>query len=247
MPLWAQLRDDLRSRLDSGELADGFPGEMELVAQYGVSRNTVREATRELRREGLVIAGRGRRPRVGREVSIEQPLGALYSLFGSVEAAGMEHRSVVRALDVRVDGRAAAELGRDPDIPLLHLERLRLVDHEPLAVDRVWFPAELAGPLLDVDFTSVGFYDELASRTGIRLTGGFERLRAVVPERGERALLGVPAGVAAFRIERVACVGPDRVEWRTTLARGDRFDVVTRFSAPGAGRATPPVSQAGLG
>ncbi|HVC26256.1 MAG TPA: GntR family transcriptional regulator [Acidimicrobiales bacterium] len=231
IPLWSQLHDDLRRRIESGELVGTFPGELELGDEYGVSRNTVREALRELRAGGLVIAGRGRRSRVGRAVSIEQQFGARYSLFSSVEAAGMEHRSVVRALDIRRDEAAARALRRDPALPLLHLERLRLADGQPLALDRVWFPADLAAPLLDADFTRVGFYDELASRTQVRLTGGFERLRAVVPDRVERALLAVPAGVAAFRIERVGCAGDERVEWRTTLARGDRFDVVTRFSA----------------
>ena len=62
-PLWEQLLTDLRRRLDHDEFAVAFPGELALVAQYGVSRHTVREAVRRLREEGLVIAGRGRTPR----------------------------------------------------------------------------------------------------------------------------------------------------------------------------------------
>jgi len=231
LPLWAQLCDDLQRRVKRGEFADAFPSEMALVDAYGVSRNTVRDALRRLRSEGTVIAGRGRRPRLGDHVEIEQPLGALYSLYGSVEAAGLEPASVVRSLSVLHDPGIAERLELPGDTALVHLERLRLANNQPLAIDRVWFPAEIAEPLLAVDFARVGFYDELATRTGIRLTGGRERLRAVTPSRSERSLLGLPPGVAAFAIERMGFVRERPVEWRHTLVRGDRFSVVAEFSA----------------
>ncbi len=231
LPLWAQLHNDLSSRANDGEFVEAFPSEMAIVNEYGVSRNTVREAVGRLRADGVVVAGRGRRPRLGTEMEIEQPLGALYSLHDSVEAAGLEQRSIVRALDVRTDAAAALHLGLVSETPLVYLERLRLAAGEPLAVDRVWFPEELAGPLLTVDFTHTGFYDELASRTGIRLTGGEEHIHAVTPNRSERSLLKLPAGVAAFAIERLGFVRGRRVEWRHTVVRGDRFSVVAEFSA----------------
>ncbi|MHB8328704.1 MAG: GntR family transcriptional regulator [Acidimicrobiales bacterium] len=225
------MHADLRRRLEAGEFAEAFPGEMKLVDEYGVSRNTVREAVRHLRAEGAVVAGRGRRPRLGSDVEIEQSLGALYSLFSSVEAAGMEQRSVVRALDVRTDSGAAERLGLGPATPLLFLERLRLAAGEPLAIDQVWFPAVLAEGLIDADFTRTGFYDELASRAGVRLTGGHEQIHAVVPSRAERGLLALEPGVAAFVIDRLGFVRDRRVEWRHTVVRGDRFSVVAQFSA----------------
>lgn len=234
LPLWAQLLDDLRRRANRGEFADAFPSEMALVAEYGVSRNTVRDAVGRLRADGVVVAGRGRRPRLGVNVEIEQPLGALYSLYESVEAAGHEQRNVVRALDVRRDPDAAAHLALDRDAPLLYLERLRFAGDEPLAIDQVWFPAELASPLLGVDFTHTGFYDELASRTGVRLTGGREHLQAVTPTRLQRSLLGLGAGVAALAIDRLGFSRTRPVEWRHTVVRGDRFSVTAEFSA-GAG------------
>src|SRR5215813_15590435 len=79
LPLWAQLRADLRRRLDAGAFDEEFPGELALVAEYGVSRHTVRSALRDLRAEGIVVAERGRRPRRASHDLITQPLGALYS------------------------------------------------------------------------------------------------------------------------------------------------------------------------
>ncbi len=230
-PLWAQLLVELRRRVDAGEFAQAFPSEMGLAEAYGISRNTVRETLRRLRSDGTVVAGRGRRPRLGGQVAIEQPLGALYSLHDAIVAAGLKPRSVIRAQEVRQDGEAASRLGEASDAPLVFLERLRLADDEPLALERAWFPLDVAEPLLDVDLSNVGLYEELASRTGLRLTGGQEQLRAVVPSRVERALLGLPAGAAAFAIDRLGLVLERAVEWRHTIVGGDRFSVSARFGA----------------
>ena len=231
LPLWAQIFADLQRRLQVGEFTTSFPGEMSLTQEYQVSRHTVREAVRRLREQGLVRGERGRASKVSPPAEIEQPLGTLYSLFASVQAAGQQQRSTVRALDVRADGVIAARLGLEESTPLLYLERIRLADGEPLAVDRVWLPARFAAPLLDADFTHTALYDELDRRCGVRLSGGNEHIRAVVPTRAEQGLLHAPDGVAAFAIERLSCAGGQPAEWRHTLVRGDRFAVSAQFSA----------------
>lgn len=61
--LWRQVCDDLRSELDSGQLAADarLPAELEMADQYGVSRDTIRRAVQELVGEGrlVVLHGRG--------------------------------------------------------------------------------------------------------------------------------------------------------------------------------------------
>lgn len=232
-PLWDQLRREVRRRLDDGEFADRFPGELALVAEYGVSRHTVRQALRELRASGAVVAERGRHPRVAEPTEIEQPIGAIYSLFASVEAAGLPQRSEVRRLDIRADGVVAPRLAEEGSAPLLYLERIRYAGAEPLAVDRVWLPASVAGPLVDADFRHTSLYTELARRTGLRLDSGQETIHAVTPTSVERSMLAAPAGAAAFAINRLSSARGRPVEWRHTLVRGDRFALTATFTASG--------------
>lgn len=85
----------------------------------------------------------------------------------------------------------ADRLGLAEDTLLFRLERLRLADDEPLALDTVWLPAEVAAPLMDADFTHTALYDELAARTGLRLESGREHIRAVLPSRAQRRLLQI--------------------------------------------------------
>ena len=231
LPLWAQVQEDITGRIRGGEFDDAFPGENQLVEEYDVSRHTVREALRALRQTGLLEGGRGRPTRVTSQ-EISQSQGTLYSLFACVERAGHRQRSIVRRLDVIADGTVATRLGLEESTPLLRLERIRLSDEEPLAMDRVWLPAELAAPLLDVDFTGTSLYAQLDQRCGVRLTGGREQVRAVVPTPAERALLDIPGDTAALLIDRIGEHRGRAVEFRQTLVRGDRFAFVTDLSSP---------------
>jgi GntR family transcriptional regulator len=137
---------------------------------------------------------------------------------------------VVHVLDTRADGVVASRMGLEESTPLVYLERLRLADAEPLAVDRIWLPLELAEPLLEVDFSHTGLYPEYRRRCGIRVTGGRENIRAVVPTAAECDLLGIDGDVAALAIERCGLAEGRAVEWRHTIVRGDRFTVTAQFS-----------------
>ena len=239
MPLWAQLRADLLRRLDAGAFDEEFPGELELVAAYQVSRQTVRAALRELRADGVVLAERGRRPRLADRAVITQPLGALYSLFASVESAGLRQASIIRRRDVIADGVIAGRLGLEASTPLFRMERLRLAGDEPLALDTVWLPGDLGAPLLEADFTHAGLYDVLAARTGIRVDGGREYIRGVVPTSAEQRLLGIPPSTGALLITRLGRSVGRPVEWRRTLIRGDRFWLLAEFSSRTGYRLAP--------
>jgi GntR family transcriptional regulator len=233
VPLWRQLHEDLLRRLAAGEFARGFPGEVELHREYAVSRHTVRESLRRLREAGLVDSSRGRSSRVRTE-HIEQPLGSLYSLFRQVESHGLAQVSRVLALDLRTDATAAGHLGRPDDEELLYLERVRLAGGEPLAHDRAWLPASVAAPLLEVDFAHAGLYDELTRTTGIRPTGGRERISAVAAGAAEEELLGIPVGSPCFAIERLGQVGDDPpIEYRRSVVRGDRYALLAAWTPRG--------------
>lgn len=237
LPLWAQLHRDLLRRVGAGEFDDAFPGEHELTAAYDVSRHTVREALRRLRDDGVIDSARGRGTSVRRTV-VEQPLGALYSLVRAVEDAGLEQRSDTLHQGLVRSAEVAGLLGLPADAELFHLERLRYADGVPLAHDAVWLPGDLAGPLLDADFTRAALYDELATRCGVRVTGGAERIGSVCPSDAQRELLAVPADVPVFvverrTVERATGAGERPVELRRTAIRADRWSVTAAWTSAG--------------
>ena len=230
MPLWAQLEEELRGRLEGGEFEHGFPTDLQLTEAYDVSRHTVREAVRHLNKTGVLKRERGRGTVVNRS-EFEQSLGTLYSLFQSVESAGVEQASEVLRLETVVDTVAAGHLGLDEDTKFVLLERLRLAGGVPLAVDRAWLPVGIAGGLLDADFGRTALYAELARLGAPVPNQGWERLTPILPSAGDRKLLGLGKSDAAFFLERLGSRDGRPVEWRTTVIRGDRYRFVTDWSA----------------
>ncbi|MFT6761760.1 MAG: GntR family transcriptional regulator [Candidatus Aldehydirespiratoraceae bacterium] len=228
LPLWAQLEAALKQRLDAGEFHERFPTDGELVEEYGVSRHTVREAIRHLNKRGILRRERGRGTVVN-HAEFEQPLGALYSLFESVESSGVEQRSQVLALEERTDETIAAQLGLAPTAPLLFLERVRLAGNEALALDRAWLPMAVAHPIMDSNFEHTALYDELDRCCGLRPDAGWERIAPIMPKPAERTLLQMRRGEAAFFLERLGTASGQPIEWRTTTIRGDRYHFISKF------------------
>ncbi len=230
MPLWAQLEAELRRRLEAGEFDGGFPTDAQLVKRYDVSRHTVREAIRHLNKAGVLRRERGRGTVVNRSAEFEQPLGGLYSLFRSIEDAGVEQRSEVIEVGSRQSAEAAGHLGLNDDAELFYLERIRFAGDLPLAVDRAWMPLAVAEPLLTADFSHTALYDELERATGVRPNRGWERLAPVLPSFADRERLDLGRNDAAFFLERLGQHEERIIEWRTTTIRGDRYRFVADWS-----------------
>ena len=188
----------------------------------------------------MVLAERGRLPRLGPGQGIEQPLGAVYSLFDAVETSGLTQRSEVRRMERTADGLVATRLGLEESTPLLYLERLRFAGDEPLALDKVWLPFSLAEPLIGVDLSHTALYEELAGRTDLRVDSGRERIRADRADPTEARLLDVAVGDPVLRMDRTGCRHDEPVEWRLTVARARPLHPPRHLRA---GRRLPPRPQ----
>ena len=231
LPLWAQIVDDLRKRLLSGEFEQGFPTDDQLTKEYDVGRQTAREAVRRLSAEGFVVRQRGRRTSVSEPI-LEQPIHSFYSLASTMRAMGIAERSEVLAAERRpADAEVAEQLGVKEGDVVVYVERLRFAGDEPIARDRSWLPAERAGALLEADLRSQGLYALLTTCCGVSISGGRERVVPVIPDAGERKLLRLPPRVALFSVERLVMGGDEPIEWRKSLIRGDRYALVAHWAS----------------
>ena len=232
LPLWAQLEIALRRRLASGEFDDGFPTEAELISHYGVSRPTVRQAVGALADDGLVVRTRGK----GTEVvstPVEQSLPGAYSMAKAISASGHTERSrVLVAARTPAPAEVAVRLGLDEGTEVVHVERLRLADDEPLAVDRSWFPVPVADALLALDLTSGSLYDMIAEATGLRPTGGEEEIEPARADPVTRELLGLDRDGLTFQIVRRLWSGAEPFEHRISTIRSDRYRLTNRWGGP---------------
>ena len=232
LPLWAQVRADLRRRIEAGAVVAGVPGERTLTEEYEVSRHTIREALRVLRSEGVLRSQRGR-PTVVEPTVYRQSLGTLSSLFESVAAQGATPRSDVLRLATTVNASVSAELDLPDDTDLVVIERLRYADDQPIAHDVSWLPADIARPLLERDLSHAALYAELQG-LGIAIDGGSERVTAERAPRHIAESLDLSPDDPVLLLERRATAQGRPVEWRETHVRADRFALEAAWTSHGS-------------
>ena len=215
VPLHHQLQSQLRAAIVAGEYAPGdfLPGEMELVSITGVSRPTVRQAIERLARDGLV-----RRQR-GRKTVVLQPAqqASVYMLNAELPRRAA---SACRVLSVKRSApseEAVGALSLGPRAEIIEIERVKLVDDKPVALERIMLPAHrVVGIEADGPPPLGAFYATLERRYGLIATAAEEVVELTLLDEHSATSLGLKAGVPALSITRRTLAGETPIEWRTT-------------------------------
>lgn len=192
------IADDLRRRVESGELGTGhlLPSESELSGAYEVSRVTVRKALELLRDEGLIDSRQGFGWFVATD-PVPQSLGRLGTIEGQLAALGVEsERRIVSFRFVPAPARVRQVLGVDR---VLEVGRVNLADGHPFARVTVWCPDELGADLSRQDVERTPFYELV----GVPIGGATQTIGAVAAGRGDAEALAVPVGSPMLRCERI--------------------------------------------
>jgi GntR family transcriptional regulator len=232
-PLYIRIADGLLDRIESGQLAPGdrLPSERELSDALGVNRMTLRRALWLLESQGLIVRRHGHGTFVA-ERKIERQAGKLV-LF----ARGMQRRGYLpgaRVIDFDRRPATAAEalqLAIPPAVPVYFLRRLRLVNAEPVMLERFTLPADLFPGFERHDFSVRLVSDVMEQEYGIAEVRAHQSLEPVVATQYEAELLGVRPGAPLMLERRVGLDAGDRpVEFGRDLYRGDRFRFVTEMA-----------------
>lgn len=228
VPLYLQLAEQLLSGIQAGRVHPGeqFENELDLAERLNLSRPTVRRAIGELVSRGLLIRRRG----IGTVVAARmvQRRGKLMTLYDDLAAEHRQPRTEVMALDVDVVyPRAALALDLPRRTRFVHLTRLRLVGHLPLAILRDWLPVDLPGVkwLTPDRLERQGLY-EILRELGIRPVEGRQTFGARNATTQERRLLGLSrADPLLTMIRREFAADGSPVEFGDHIYRGDQYAI----------------------
>ena len=231
-----ELADRIRAEVLAGSFVSGsLPDERSLTVTYGASRNTVRDALRLLVAEGLLV----RRPGLGTRVAARKFAHSLDRLAGLAETLA---RQGVIANEVRAVRWEAAtpEVSRRLEIgegaTVLYLERLRLLDGEPLSLDSSYIAADVGAGLPRESLRSRDVFALIEETTGAPLGTAELSVQAVNAVPGIAGALGIAAGAAVFAIDRLTRLAGGRpVDLETIHLRGDRISftsVLHRSAGP---------------
>lgn len=222
-PKHAQLTD-LLAELAVTELGPdaAIPSERELMATYGVSRATVRKAIDTLVTDGLLhrIHGKGTfvaRPRLESRLhlaSFSQDMRRR-GLTPSTRSLGIERE--------RPPADVAAALGLGPDGEAWKIERVRLADGQPIALEQGWYP-QAPLPDLDREDLSGSLYEILAAR-GHTIDAAEQTLWGESADQTLARRLDAPLHTPLLVFRRVSTAAGLPLEYVVSRYRGDRYQI----------------------
>ncbi|MCI1664809.1 MAG: GntR family transcriptional regulator [Atopobiaceae bacterium] len=230
-PLYLQLREVIRSKIEDGVYAPGhaIPSENELAETYGINRLTVRNGIDALVSEGLLKRVQGRGVFVmGGKLDID------LDTFGGFRGRAQE---INAGASVRILARArrsagssiARRLGIDAGDELFQIKRLNLIDDVPYELERVMIPVARVPHLDDTDLSVFSLYD-VYGFSGITLARDSETLDIVTLEAKDARYLGVEPGSPAMLFSCEVYDDSDRVvECSDTLIREDKSRFTVHF------------------
>ncbi|MDR3663008.1 MAG: GntR family transcriptional regulator [Mycobacterium sp.] len=218
-----QVADVLRHQVRDGVYRDGLPGEPELVAEFSVSRNTVREALAILKAEGVIDRG----PRVGTHVAQRKYDHGLHALVGLKETFKDygEVRNEVRAVtELPAPAAVARRLRLNPGEPVVFIERLRYLGDLPLSLDLTYLVPDIGTAVLAHSLETNDVFALIEQVTEQRLGSADIALEAVSADPHTAATLDLPAGGAILMLERLTTLDDGRpVDLEYIRLRGDRI------------------------
>lgn len=153
-PLYARLKDFVRSRVETGEWTTGqrVPSENELVEMLGVSRMTANRALRELAAEGLVVRVRGKGSFVAARKRSSQ-FQSVPNIADEIRERGCAHRASVVLLQAETaDAEVADRLDLDIGAEAFHSIIVHSEDELPIQIEDRFVNSAIAPDYLGQDF-----------------------------------------------------------------------------------------------
>jgi len=221
-PLYRMIAEDLRRKIESGELPTEpkgpLPTEAELQKEFGASRNTIRDAIKWLITLDLVET----RPGQGTFV-VEKPVPFVTTLTDGypVRSSGSVYISEVMASGRRptdsdptveiqhATGTVARALRLDDDAQVVSRHQRRSIDDTPWSLQTTFYPMSLVEQgatrlILPTDIPE-GAVTYLAQQCDLKQVGYRDTIAVRPPEAAEARFFRLPADgrISVFEIYRV--------------------------------------------
>lgn len=228
IPLYEQVKESIKQKIERKEWKENsrVPSEAELMKIYDVSRVTVRNALALLVEEGYLEKKQG----IGTFVSkprIKKIIFHRSSFTQSCERGGLKPGTELLKKEV-IEGKNAyrKNLQLPPNDKLVHIERLRFADGEPVSLEHMYFSYKEYGFLLWEELEG-SVYSIIRDRLGIDLTEKNRKNRNIlsVEKAGTRfgKIFGVAPSEPVFVMETLVYHGEKPVYAGRDYCLGSRF------------------------
>lgn len=228
-PAYRRIQQVIRKRIEAGELqpGDAVDSERILARTHSVSLMTARHALKELELEGLVER------RLGAGTFVAPPkihFNRLVSFTEQMASRGFSaHSRILGARVINGEYEVTARLGIPNGSRLVKLERIRMADGQPFALEVCYLAADQFPGLVETSLERRSLFTLLEQKYGIQLAYADEEVDATAADHRMEDLLEVPRGAPLLRIRQVLySTGGKRTAYSLALYRSDRHSLLTR-------------------
>jgi GntR family transcriptional regulator len=234
VPKYYRLKRHLLEMTQTMPPGTPVPPERTLALDFDTSRTTVRQALAELVVEGRLerIQGKGTfvaKPKVAQALQ-------LTSYTEDMRAQGLEPTSRLLEIGyVSADDDLADRLVVKPGSRVLRIERLRMANGEPMAIETTHLSAKRFPGLRKHLTKYTSLYTALSEEYGVHLAEAEETIETALATPREAALLGTDTGLPMLLLSRHSKDdNSEPVEWVRSVYRGDRYKFLARLTRPAA-------------
>jgi len=226
IPLYFQLKTQLKDMIQSGKLVEGdlIPAENDLVENLHISRPTVRQALNELVVEGYLERCKGKGTFVSSPKIDAKFLKRLKTFNEEMEEQGLIPTTQLLSLK-KVEGRVDVKekLGLDKSEELIELKRVRYANGDPILYQETYLPYTRCAQLLQEDLSQATLYSTLERIYGIHVHRVNRQIEAANATPQVAKLLHIATNNAVSLVRTVGYTDTDEpVEYSTSYYCGNR-------------------------
>ncbi len=239
IPRYSRIAESLRGRILDGALPAGtrLDNQRRLAREFGVTLMTLRQALDVLEREKLIARRHGLGTFVA-SPSMDYDILHLRRLAGDLSALGEPVATrFVGSRFATAERRIAEALGLRGRSRVFVLERLRLLDHHPIGLQRSFLPPAVGEEVAKADLNVTPLRQVLEFKLGLAIARAGETISTIRLGRGEARELGCRSGLPAFFSERTSYTADGTpVVFDRVFIPGDRFRITREltYDNPGA-------------
>ncbi|MBV7390607.1 GntR family transcriptional regulator, LSA1692 subfamily [Enterococcus alishanensis] len=232
--IFDQVSAEIEKRIREGIYVSSqkLPSEYDLAKEFNCSRLTIRKAIDDLIKKNIIVKRRGKGSYVMSQQKIQSGRDGLVGFTEAAKAYGKSSKTEVISFGVcQPTEEMLKALNLTKNDTIYELVRRRILDDEPMTVEKTYLPEVYIAGLKKTDFEG-SLFKQLEKK--VEIAYSHQEVEAILVEPEISTLLEVPVGNPMLQVHSVTyAIDATPILFDLSYYRADRYtfkNTLTRYS-----------------